>query len=79
MVLKTSELTPLSALRVASLIKDILPPGVVNIITGLGSVTGAALASHPDVLKIAFTGSTLVGRSILKAAAGAGYLSTACS
>ncbi|GAA93680.1 uncharacterized protein L969DRAFT_90152 [Mixia osmundae IAM 14324] len=68
-VLKTAEQTPLSAIRVAMLIKDIFPPGVVNILTGLGNVAGAALASHPDIEKIAFTGSTLVGRTIMKAAA----------
>jgi len=68
-VIKTAEQTPLSALKVASLIKDIFPPGVVNIITGYGAVAGAAIASHMNIEKVAFTGSTLVGRSIMKAAA----------
>merc|ERR1711981_426086 len=51
------------------LIKDIFPPGVVNVITGYGRITGAAIASHMDIEKVAFTGSTLVGRAIMKAAA----------
>jgi len=68
-VIKTAEQTPLSALKVAELIKDIFPPGVVNIITGIGAVAGAAIASHMNIEKVAFTGSTLVGRSIMKAAA----------
>lgn len=68
-VLKTAEQTPLSALKIAELIKDIFPPGVVNIITGYGRITGAAIASHMEIEKVAFTGSTLVGRSIMKAAA----------
>ncbi|CAD6587928.1 MAG: aldehyde dehydrogenase (NAD(P)(+)) ald5 [Cyphobasidiales sp. Tagirdzhanova-0007] len=68
-VLKTAEQTPLSALKIATLIKDIFPPGVVNVVTGLGKITGAAIASHMEIHKVAFTGSTLVGRSIMKAAA----------
>jgi len=68
-VIKTAEQTPLSALKMASLIKDIFPPGVVNVITGYGAVAGAAIASHMSIEKVAFTGSTLVGRSIMKAAA----------
>jgi len=69
-VLKTAEQTPLSALVAASLIKEAgFPPGVINIISGLGKIAGAALASHMDVDKIAFTGSTIVGRQIMKAAA----------
>jgi aldehyde dehydrogenase (NAD+) len=63
-VLKPAETTPLSALVLAEIIEQAeLPPGVVNIITGDGS-TGAALVDHPDVDKIAFTGSTEVGRMI---------------
>ena len=70
-VLKTAEQTPLSALVAATLIKEAgFPPGVVNIISGFGKVAGAAIASHMDVDKVAFTGSTVVGRTILKAAAG---------
>ncbi|KAI7867728.1 aldehyde dehydrogenase domain-containing protein [Spinellus fusiger] len=69
-VLKTSELTPLSALFVASLIEQAgFPPGVINIITGYGAVAGDAISRHSLVSKIAFTGSTAVGRQIMKAAA----------
>jgi aldehyde dehydrogenase (NAD+) len=69
-VLKTAEQTPLSALVAAKLIKEAgFPPGVINIISGFGKVAGAALSSHMDVDKIAFTGSTVVGRTIMKAAA----------
>jgi aldehyde dehydrogenase (NAD+) len=70
-VLKTAEQTPLSALVAASLIKEAgFPPGVVNIISGFGKIAGAALSAHMDVDKVAFTGSTVVGRQIMKAAAG---------
>jgi acyl-CoA reductase-like NAD-dependent aldehyde dehydrogenase len=69
-VLKPAETTPLTALRLAEIIQQAdLPPGVVNIITG-GGATGAALARHPDVDKIAFTGSTAVGKEIARACAG---------
>jgi len=69
-VLKTAEQTPLSALVLAQFIKEAgFPPGVVNIISGFGKTAGAALSAHMDVDKIAFTGSTIVGRSIMKAAA----------
>ena len=69
-VLKPAETTPLTALKLAELIRDAdLPPGVVNIVTGAGD-TGAAIVDHPDVDKIAFTGSTSVGRRIQKALAG---------
>ena len=71
-VLKPAEFTPLTALRFAELCTDIgLPPGVLNIITGDGR-TGELLVRHDDVDKIAFTGSTEVGRSIRTAAAGTG-------
>jgi len=67
-VLKPAEQTPLSALELAGLFEEAgLPPGVVNIVTGLGE-TGAALASHPDVDKIAFTGSVETGKSVMRAA-----------
>lgn len=70
-VLKVAEQTPLSALRLGQLIIEAgFPPGVVNILTGFGETAGAALASHPDVDKVAFTGSTEVGRQIVRAAAG---------
>jgi len=69
-VLKTAEQTPLSALVAAKLVKEAgFPPGVINVISGFGKVAGAALSSHMDVDKVAFTGSTVVGRTILKAAA----------
>lgn len=69
-VLKASELTPLSALIVASYIKEAgFPPGVINIISGFGKTAGAAISSHQDIDKVAFTGSTAVGRQILKASA----------
>jgi phenylacetaldehyde dehydrogenase len=69
-VLKPAEQTPLSALRLGELMQEAgLPAGVVNIVTGFGDA-GAALASHDDVDKVAFTGSTEVGRLIVKAAAG---------
>jgi aldehyde dehydrogenase (NAD+) len=69
-VLKPAETTPLTALKLAEIIRDAdLPPGVVNIITGAGA-TGAALVNHPGIDKIAFTGSTDVGKIIQKALAG---------
>lgn len=71
MVLKPAEDTPLTALRLGELIEQAgFPPGVVNIVTGRGSVAGAALAAHPDVDKISFTGSTEVGKALVRAAAG---------
>jgi phenylacetaldehyde dehydrogenase len=70
-VLKPAEQTPLSALRLGELIQEAgFPDGVVNILPGYGETAGAALAAHPDVDKIAFTGSTEVGKLILHAAAG---------
>jgi aldehyde dehydrogenase (NAD+) len=70
-VFKPAELTPLTALRVAELTVEVgFPPGVVNVVPGFGAVAGAHLAAHPGVQKIAFTGSTEVGRSIVEASAG---------
>ena len=70
-VLKPAEQTPLTALRLGELIQEAgFPDGVVNIVTGFGETAGAALASHPDVDKIAFTGSTEVGKLIAQAATG---------
>jgi hypothetical protein len=70
-VLKAAEQTPMTALRLAELVQEAgFPPGVVNILTGFGETAGAALAVHPDVDKIAFTGSTEVGKLIVQAAAG---------
>lgn len=69
-VLKPSRNTPLSALKLAEVIRDAdLPPGVVNIITGVGS-TGNAMVNHPDINKLAFTGSTDIGKALQKALAG---------
>jgi len=69
-VLKPAELTPLTALRFAELAEEAgLPEGVVNVVAGPGSVVGQRLVEHPDVAKIAFTGSTEVGRSIAAGAA----------
>jgi aldehyde dehydrogenase (NAD+) len=71
-VLKPAETTPLTALRLAEIIAECaLPPGVVNIVTGDGR-TGAALVEHPGVDKVAFTGSTAVGKKIASAAAARG-------
>jgi phenylacetaldehyde dehydrogenase len=70
-VLKPAEQTPLTALRLGELIQEAgVPDGVVNIVPGYGETAGAALAAHPDVDKVAFTGSTEVGRLIVTAAAG---------
>jgi phenylacetaldehyde dehydrogenase len=70
-VLKPAEQTPLSALRLGELIQEAgIPDGVVNIVPGYGETAGAALAAHPDVDKVAFTGSTEVGKLIVHAAAG---------
>ena len=70
-VLKPAEQTPLSALRLGELISEAgIPDGVVNIVPGYGETAGAALAAHPGVDKVAFTGSTEVGKLILQAAAG---------
>ena len=70
-VLKPAEQTPLSALLLAEMVAEAgFPNGVVNVVPGYGETAGAALASHPDVDKVAFTGSTEVGKLILQAAAG---------
>jgi acyl-CoA reductase-like NAD-dependent aldehyde dehydrogenase len=70
-ILKPAEQTPLTALRLGELILEAgIPEGVVNIVPGFGETAGAALAAHPDVDKIAFTGSTEVGKKILQASVG---------
>jgi acyl-CoA reductase-like NAD-dependent aldehyde dehydrogenase len=70
-VLKPAELTPLSALRLKELMDDAgIPNGVVNVLVGKGSVVGQRLVAHPEVAKIGFTGSTEVGREVMKGAAG---------
>ena len=70
-VMKPAELTPLSSLAIAELVAEAgIPPGVVNIVPGLGNVAGKYLAEHPGVGKMAFTGSTATGRQIVRASAG---------
>jgi len=69
LVLKAAEDAPLGLLRVAEICNDYLPPGVLNLLTGYGEETGAALAQHPLVRKLSFTGSTEVGKLIMHAAA----------
>lgn len=69
-VLKSSEFTPLTAIRMATLVQEAgFPAGVVNFITGYGNITGQAISEHLDIDKVAFTGSTLVGRKVMEAAA----------
>lgn len=71
LVIKPSEITPLSALRFAELSRQAgIPDGVINVVNGTGPVTGAALVAHPDVAKITFTGSTEAGRLVGQAAMG---------
>ncbi|SEP10435.1 aldehyde dehydrogenase family protein [Trujillonella endophytica] len=71
LVLKPAEEAGLVALRIGELALEVgIPPGVVNVLTGFGETVGAALAAHPDVDKVAFTGSTAVGQHIIRAAAG---------
>lgn len=68
-VLKPSEQTPLTTLRLAELSEGILPPGVFNVMTGLGSTTGAALAAHPGIDIISLTGGTSTGKKVAEIAA----------
>ena len=70
-VLKPAEQTPITALRLGEILQEAgVPDGVVNIVTGMGETAGAALAAHDEVDKVAFTGSTEVGKMIVQAAAG---------
>lgn len=70
-VIKPAEQTPLSTLRLAQIIEEVgFPPGVVNVVTGFGQTAGAAVAEHPDIDKVAFTGSTEVGKIVARAALG---------
>lgn len=70
-VLKPAEEAPLTSLRLAELCQEAgVPPGVVNVVTGYGETAGAALSAHPDVDKVAFTGSHLTGQKIIQASAG---------
>ncbi len=71
-VLKPADQTPLSALRMAELFNDLLPAGVLNVVTGDGPGVGRALSAHPDVRRLAFIGSERVGRAIQADAAAAG-------
>ncbi|WP_244618240.1 aldehyde dehydrogenase family protein [Rhodoferax sediminis] len=69
-VIKTAEDASLTTLRTAELLVEAgVPPGVINVVTGLGAEAGAALAAHMDVDRVAFTGSTITGREIIKASA----------
>ena len=68
-VLKPSEVTPLATLKLGELIKEAgFPPGVINIVPGLGSVAGQAISDHVSIGKVSFTGSTAVGRMIMQSA-----------
>ncbi len=67
-VLKPSEMTPLTVLKFAEIAKDILPTGVLNIVSGSGEI-GAAITAHPDISKVVFTGSTPTGRAIMRSSA----------
>ena len=70
-VMKPAEITPLTSLKIAELMAEAgMPPGVVNIVPGLGSVAGQYIAEHPGIAKIAFTGSTATGKRIVQASAG---------
>lgn len=68
-VIKPSEMTPVTIMELAKIFAQVLPAGVVNIVTGLGATAGQALLDHPDVRKLAFTGSTRVGEIVAAAAA----------
>ena len=70
-VIKPSEITPLSTLRIAELMQEVgIPDGVVNVVPGYGHTAGARISEHPDIAKVAFTGSTATGRTVVKASAG---------
>lgn len=68
-ILKPSELTPLSALELGAIIKEVLPPGILNIVTGLGPDAGSPLSNHPNVDKVAFTGSVATGSKVMTSSA----------
>ena len=70
-VIKPSEITPLSTLRIAEMMQEVgIPDGVVNVVPGYGHTAGARIAEHPLIAKVAFTGSTATGRTVVKASAG---------
>ncbi|HKQ00434.1 MAG TPA: aldehyde dehydrogenase family protein, partial [Actinomycetes bacterium] len=68
-VLKPAEQTPLSALRLAALALEVLPPGLVSVLTGDGQTTGAAIVAHPAIQRLAFTGGVATGQEVLRASA----------
>lgn len=68
-VLKPSGITPLTAIRLAQLLDGVLPPGVLNVVCGSGSVVGEALSAHPDIAMISITGSVEAGRAVARSAA----------
>ena len=68
-VYKPADLTPITTLEIAALMGEVLPPGVVNVVTGAGATTGTALVAHPDVRMISVTGSTATGRRVMSGAA----------
>ena len=69
-VMKPSEITPLTALIVADMTREVgFPPGVFNLVVGYGNTVGQAISEHMGIQKVAFTGSTLVGRKVMEAAA----------
>jgi 1-pyrroline dehydrogenase len=68
-VLKPSELTPLTALRLAEIARDVLPPGVLNVVCGSGETVGAALVEHPGVALVSLTGDVTTGQAVARAAA----------
>lgn len=68
-VLKPSEHTSMSALRMGEIAAELFPPGTINVVTGLGDSAGAAIAEHRDIPRVAFTGSVRAGRAVLRAAA----------
>lgn len=69
-IIKPAQVCPLTALKFAELsVKAGIPPGVINVVPGSGSITGQAIASHPDVRKLGFTGSTEIGKVIMRSCA----------
>lgn len=71
-VYKPADTTPITTLEIARLIAEILPPGVVNVLTGSGKTTGEAIVSHPDIRKISLTGSVATGRAAMASASASG-------
>lgn len=69
-IIKPAQVCPLTALKFAELsVKAGIPPGVINVLPGTGTITGHALASHPDIRKLGFTGSTQIGQVIMRSCA----------